>query len=85
MIRNNLIKRMLFIDLMKIEFKINLNKKEILLTIHKFKIIKIDQINKANMKICLTMNCTNKMMKFKHQKIPVDSIWTQINKAIKFS
>lgn len=80
--RNNLIKRMLTIDLMKIEFKININKKVILLTSNMFKIIKIALINKAYMKICLMMNSTNKKMKFKHQKIPVDLISTQISKAM---
>jgi hypothetical protein len=76
---------MLITDIMKIEFKINLTKKENFLKSHKFKIIKITQINKINMKVWHMMNNTNRKMKFKHQKIPVDSTWIQTSKAIKVS
>ena len=76
---------MLTIDIMKIEFKINLSKKENFLKSHRLKIIKITQINKTYMKVWHMMNSTNRKMKFKHQKIPVDSTWIQTNKAIKVS
>ena len=70
---------MLTIGTVKIEITINIRKKENFKKSIMDKIIKITQIN---MKAWDMMSNMIKKMRFKHQKIPVDSTW---NQAIKTS
>ena len=70
---------MLTIGTVKIEITINIRKKENFKKSIMHKIIKITQIN---MKAWDMMSNMIKKMRFKHQKIPVDSTW---NQAIKTS
>jgi hypothetical protein len=61
---------MLTLDLKKIEIQIILKN---ILTNISLNIIQIVKINKINMIIVIMMNNTDKKIKFRHQKIPVDS------------
>jgi hypothetical protein len=71
-------KKMLTIGTVKIEITINIRKKENFKKSIMHKIIKITQIN---MKAWDMMSNMIKKMRFKHQKIPVDSTWNQATKT----
>ena len=64
-------KRMLTPGTVKIEITINIKKKE---NLKKSSLHKIIKITKINMKTWYMMSNMIKKMRFKHQKIPVDSI-----------